>query len=131
MLVVLLRLTYVAVTNTFSLIRLLPVSRRRELEAEILVLRHQLVVLERQCAKPRFTVEDRVLLVGLLHGLPRQTVRRMQLLVRPDTILRWHRGLLKRRHAAGCVPRRRGRPRTVRSIRPRAAPGQGKSVLVL
>jgi putative transposase len=44
-------------------------------------------------------------------------LRRMQLLVRPDTILRWHRDLLKRRHAAGCVPRRRGWPRTVRSIR--------------
>jgi hypothetical protein len=38
------------------------------------------------------------------------------LLVRPDTILRWHRDLLKRRHAAASVPRRRGRPRTVRSI---------------
>ncbi|MFF5233585.1 hypothetical protein [Dactylosporangium sp. NPDC000521] len=36
---------------------------------------------------------------------------------RPDTILRWHRDLLKRRHAATCVPKRRGRPPTVRSIR--------------
>src|ERR1700754_3686596 len=39
------------------------------------------------------------------------------LLVRPDTVLRWHRDLLKRRHAATCAPRRRGRPPTVRSIR--------------
>jgi transposase len=38
-------------------------------------------------------------------------------LVRPDTILRWHRDLLARRHAALSRPRRRGRPRTLRSIR--------------
>ncbi|MGW3044477.1 hypothetical protein ACWC9T_31540 [Kitasatospora sp. NPDC001159] len=31
--------------------------------------------------------------------------------------LRWHRDLLKRRHAATCTPKRRGRPPTVRSIR--------------
>jgi transposase len=113
---VLLRLAYLAVTNTFALIRLLPMSRC-ELETEILVLRHQLAILQRQSARPGFTVEDRFLLAGLLHGLPGETLRRMQLLVRPETILRWHRDLLKRRHAASCVPRRRGRPRTVRSIR--------------
>ena len=39
------------------------------------------------------------------------------LLIRPDTILRWHRDLLKRRHAATCVPKRRGHPPTIRSIR--------------
>ena len=48
----LLRLAYLAVTNTFSLMRLLPVSKR-ELEAEILVLRHQLVVLQRQSGSPK------------------------------------------------------------------------------
>src|SRR5208282_3010079 len=32
-------------------------------------------------------------------------------------ILRWHRELLNQRHAATCAPRRRGRQRTVRSIR--------------
>jgi transposase len=41
----------------------------------------------------------------------------VRLLVRPDTILRWHRDLLARRHAAASRPRRRGRPPTVRSIR--------------
>ena len=39
------------------------------------------------------------------------------LLLRPDTILRWHRNLLRRRHAAASAPRGRGRPRTVRSVR--------------
>ncbi|WP_405634746.1 hypothetical protein OHB53_11605 [Streptomyces sp. NBC_00056] len=40
----LLRLAYLTMTNTFSLIRLLPMSDRDK-EIEILVLRHQLTVL--------------------------------------------------------------------------------------
>jgi hypothetical protein len=42
---------------------------------------------------------------------------RLRLLVRLDTILKWHRDLIARRHDAGSRPRRRGRPRTLRSIR--------------
>jgi transposase InsO family protein len=49
--------------------------------------------------------------------LPRDVLGRARLLVRPDTVLRWHRDLLARRHAARSRPRRPGRPRTVRSIR--------------
>lgn len=112
----LLRLTYLAVTNTFALLRMLPMSDR-EKEIEILALRHQLLVLQRQVGKPAFTDADRAVLAGLLHGLLTDRLRRMLLLVRPDTILRWHRNLLKRRHAATCAPKRRGRPPTVRSIR--------------
>jgi putative transposase len=100
---VLLRSVYLALTNTLSLIRLLPMSER-EMEIEILVLRHQLAILQRQSAKPTFIAEDRFLLAVLLHRLPREKLRHLQLLVRPDTILRWHRDLLKRRHAASCVP---------------------------
>jgi putative transposase len=113
---VLLRLAYLAVTNTSSFLRLLPMTGR-EKEIEILVLRHQLAVLQRQLAKPAFTPADRFLLAGLLHHLPMGKLRHLRLLVRPDTILRWHRNFLKRRHAAACSPRRRGRPRTARSIR--------------
>ena len=53
----------------------------------------------------------------LLHHLPMDRMRRLLLLVQPDTILRWHRDLLRRHHAATCVPKRRGRPPAVRSIR--------------
>jgi transposase len=38
-------------------------------------------------------------------------------LVKPDTILTWHRDVIARRHAAVSRPKRRGRPRTLRSIR--------------
>jgi transposase len=104
------------VTATFSLLRLLPRSDRDK-DMEILVLRHQLTVLQRLVAKPSFMPDDRFLLAGLLHHLPMGKLRNLTLLVRPDTVMRWHRDLLQRRHAAACTPRRRGRPRTVRSIR--------------
>ncbi|MFE7215978.1 integrase core domain-containing protein [Streptomyces sp. NPDC057611] len=112
----LLRLAYLAATNTLSLLRLLPLSDRDK-DIEILALRHQLLVLQRQVGRPAFTDTDRAVLVGLLHRLPGEKLRHLLLLVRPDTILRWHRDLLKQRHAATCAPKRRGRPPTVRSIR--------------
>jgi transposase InsO family protein len=52
-----------------------------------------------------------------VHRLPPEVLRRVRLLVRPDTILRWHRDLITRRHAARSKPKRLGRPRTVRSVR--------------
>ncbi|MFB7200339.1 integrase [Streptomyces sp. NPDC056240] len=112
----LLRLAYLAATNTFALLRLLPMSDRDK-DIEILALRHQLLVLQRQIGKPTFTDTDRAVLAGLLHHLPMNKLRHLLLLVHPDTLLRWHRNLLKRRHATTCVPKRRGRPPTVRSIR--------------
>jgi len=113
---VLLRLAYLALTNTFTLMRLLPMTDQ-EKDIEILTLRHQLIVLQRQLGKPAFTQTDRMVLAGLLHHLPEDKLRQLLLLVRPDTLLRWHRDLIKRHHAATCAPKRRGRPRTVRSIR--------------
>ncbi|MGW7603028.1 integrase core domain-containing protein [Streptomyces antimycoticus] len=112
----LLRLAYLAATNALAFLRLLPMSDRDK-DIEILVLRHQLLVLQRQAGKPTFTDSDRAILASLLHHLPKDRLRHLLLLVRPDTVLRWHRELLRRRHAATCVPRRRGRPRTIRSIR--------------
>ncbi|MET7423150.1 integrase core domain-containing protein [Dactylosporangium sp. NPDC005555] len=112
----LLRLAYFAAMNAFTLLRLLPMSDRDK-DIEILTLRHQLLLLQRQAGKPTFTDTDRVVLAGLLHHLPRQRLCQLLLLVRPDTVLRWHRDLIKRRHAATCTPKRRGRPPTVRSIR--------------
>ncbi|MEV0168067.1 hypothetical protein [Nonomuraea fuscirosea] len=57
------------------------------------------------------------LTVTTLHRLPMDRLRHPALLVRPDTVLRWHRDLLRRRHAAAGAPGGRGRSRTVRSIR--------------
>jgi putative transposase len=107
---VLFRLAYLGVTNTLALLRLLPISDRDK-DAEILALRHQITVLERQLhgEKVRFTWADRAWLAALLHRLPRDVLRSLRLLVRPETVLR--------RHARISRPTRVGRPRTIRSIR--------------
>ena len=114
----LVRLAYLGVANAFALLRLLPMGDRDK-DAEILILRHQLAVLQRQLgpARVRFAASDRALLAALLHRLPRAVLKRLHLIVRPDTVLRWHRDLIARRHAARSRPKRVGRPRTVRSIR--------------
>jgi len=88
-------------------------------ERRILALRHQIGVLERQLdgRRVRFTPGDRAFLAALLRRLPTEVLRGMRLLVRPDTVMRRHRDLVSRRHAARSRPKRSGRPRTVRSIR--------------
>jgi hypothetical protein len=105
-------------SNVFAVLRLLPVSDRDK-DTEVLVLRHQVAVLERQLGgkKVRFTPADRVLLAALLHWLRPQALGGMRLLACPDTVLRWHRDLIRRRHAARSRPKRPGRPRTVRCVR--------------
>ena len=114
----LLRLAYLGVTNAFAMLRLLPMSDRDK-DVEILALRHRLTVLERQLGteRVRLDVSDRAFLAALLHRLPRDVLRRVRLLWRPETVLRWHRDLLGRRHAHMSRPKRPGRPRTVRSVR--------------
>jgi putative transposase len=64
-------------------------------DAEILVLRQQLAVLRRQVARPRFTWSDRALVAALAGLVPRE--RWAAFLISPETILRWHRALVRRR----------------------------------
>ncbi|WP_438297234.1 integrase core domain-containing protein [Streptomyces sp. HUAS TT7] len=114
----LLRLAYLGVTYAFAVLRLLPMSDGDK-DVEILALGHQLSVLERQLGRERvwFSPSDRAFLAALLHRLPRDVLRRVRLLVRPGTVLRWHRCLVRHRHAQASRPKRPGRPRTVRSVR--------------
>ena len=114
----LLHLAYLTVTNLLAALRSLPMSDRDKV-TEIVALRHQLTVLERQLGADRVKLapEDRVFLAALLMPLPRKVLRRLRLLIRRDTVLRWHRDLMKRRHARTCRPKKPGRPPTVHSIR--------------
>ncbi len=112
----LLRLRYLALTSVFTAMRLLPMSDT-EKDIEILTLRHQLAVLQRQVGKPRLTPANRTFLAALLHRLPRSRLQQLRLIVSPDAVLRWHRDLLRRRHASRSRPKRPGRPPTIRSIK--------------
>jgi hypothetical protein len=84
-------------------------------DIEILALRHQLAILQRQIDKPRLTSTDRAFLAALLHRLPRARLRQFPLIVAPDTILRWHLDLIRRRRA-NISRKRPGRPPTRRAI---------------
>jgi len=84
---VLLRLSYLAVSSVFTVIRLVPLSDTAK-DIEILALRHQLAILQRQIDTPRLTGTDRAFLAALLHRLPKVRLRQLQLIVSPDKILR-------------------------------------------
>src|SRR6188472_1811068 len=75
-------------------------------DIEILVLRHQLAVLQRRTPRPRMSWTDRALIAAFTRLLPVR--RRHGLLVTPATILRWHRQLIAHRWTTR--PVRLGRP---------------------
>src|SRR6266851_2610344 len=112
-----LRFVFLLIRRAVSWLRL---SRREEAwkTAEILILRHQLAVLQRrQPRRPKLNWADRALLTTLLGVLPKARRQGLRLLVTPDTILRWHRDIVRRRWAARSVPGQAGRPATRRTIR--------------
>jgi transposase InsO family protein len=82
-------------------------------EIEILVLRHQLVVLRRHTPRPRISRIDRVVIAALGRLLPAR--RRRGFLVTPPTILRWHRQLVSRHWTTR--PVRAGRPAIPAAVR--------------
>lgn len=65
------------------------VRSKHELVVENALLRQQLIVLRRQVKRPQLTSRDRALLVLLASRL--QTWRNALFIVKPDTLLRWHR----------------------------------------
>jgi len=108
-------LGYVALSFLYRLARrvveLLRVHRMDPLskEAEILVLRHQLAVLRRQVLRPHLGWADRALISLFARLVPRE--RWQGFLVRPETILGWHRRLIRshwtyphRRPGRPCLP---------------------------
>jgi hypothetical protein len=82
-------------------------------EVEILVLRRQLAVLRRQHPRPRPQPKDRALLAALSRLLPRP--RWSIFLVTPETLLRWHRRMVRRHWTDPALPR--GRPPIPDSVR--------------
>ena len=109
-----LRFAYFAALRVFGWLALLSRSDRAK-DAEILILRHQVAVLQRQVKTPRLSWADRAMLAALARLLPRRRLCQLRLIVSPRTVLRWHACLVRRRWA---YPRRApGRPRTAQVIR--------------
>jgi hypothetical protein len=92
-----------------ALVRLLVIGGQRDRDdgakdLEILVLRHQLRVLQRRSGSPRLRPIDRLLLAAASRVIPRD--RWVAFLVTPSTLLRWHRELVRKKWTY----RRTGRP---------------------
>jgi putative transposase len=105
-----LRLVFLLITRLAAWLRL---SRREETwkTAEILILRHQLAVLQRQqLQRPKLNWADRALLAALLGVIQKARWKGLRLLVTPDTILRWHRDIVRRRRATRSMHGKTGRP---------------------
>jgi hypothetical protein len=95
-----LRFVFLLMTRSATWLRL---SRREETWriAEILILRHQLAVLQRrQPCRPNLNWADRALFATLLAVIPKARRHGLRLLAAPDTILRWHRDIVRRAWAA-------------------------------
>ena len=111
-----LRLLFLIIVRLFEWLRL---SRHSESwkSAEILLLRHQLTVLQRQVdARPKLTWADRAFIALLLDIIPKQRRTALRLIVTPETVLRWHRDIVARRWAAKSRHKHPGRPRVHRNI---------------
>jgi len=105
------RLLYLIAIRVFGWLVLLGRGQASK-NAEIMVLRHEVTVLRRQVAQPKPDWADRAILAALARQLP--AVPRAHRLVKPGTLLAWHRRLITRRWT---YPGQPGRPATSQDIR--------------
>jgi hypothetical protein len=112
-----LRFTYLAALRVFGWLALLARSDHAK-DAEILILRHQVAVLQRQVKTPRLSWADRAALAALARLLPRSQLRQLCLIISPHTLMRWHAHLVRRRWTRPPRAHLQARPPTRRSAEP-------------
>ncbi len=105
------RLLYLIMIRVFDWLVLLG-RRQAAKDAEIMVLRHEVMVLRRQVARPKPDWADRAILAALARLLP--AALRGSRLVTPGTLLAWHRRLITRKWT---YPNRPGRPAAGQEVR--------------
>jgi hypothetical protein len=88
--------------------------RLHDSEAELLLLRHELRVLRRQINRAQLTPADRMFMAAFHRLVSRPALGG---LVEPETVLGWHRELVRRKWAAFGRRRGVGRPRLEASLR--------------
>src|ERR1039458_1092662 len=85
---------YMAFVRVLQMLRLRRCDHH-ELAVEVVVLRHEIMILRRQVERPALRPADRAVLAGL--GRLVSKAGRVRFFVQPETLLRWHRGLVRRR----------------------------------
>jgi putative transposase len=121
-----LRFVFLLTTQVVAWLRLSPREEAWK-TAEILILRHQLGVLQqRQPRRPKLKWADRALLATLLGVIPKARCRGLRLLVAQDTILGWHRDITPPlgRQVQARRDRPTGDPPEHRGPSPPAGPGE-------
>src|SRR5947207_2189419 len=87
----------------------------RAVALENLALRHQVAVLRRTVKRPRLHTRDRLFWILLAQAW--RDWRTALLVVRPDTVVRWHRQWLRRRWTWRSTRTRPGRPNAAATTR--------------